>query len=143
MKSIIIYNTKSGNTEELANKMKDVLEKNGHNTDIYRDKDIRPEIESNENFFDPYDLLVLGSCTHAMAPAISFKGLLKVIKKRNIKNKKLVCFGTSGGPNFWARTCKGIRKRFPQLEHMGDIGCVERNNEEAITDFEELVQNLK
>ena len=44
MKSIIIYNTMSGNTEELANKMKDILEKNGHQVDIYRDKEILHEM---------------------------------------------------------------------------------------------------
>ena len=117
MKSIIIYNTKSGNTEELANKMRDVLQKSGHEADIYRDKDIKSQIQTNDKFFDPYELLVFGSCTHAMAPARTLKSLLKVIKKQNIQNKKLICFGTSGGPGMWKKACNGIQKRFPQLEH--------------------------
>jgi len=142
MKSIIIYNTRSGNTEELANKMKDILQKNGHEADIYRDKDIKSQIQNNEKFFDSYDLLVFGSCTHAMAPARSFKSLLKVIKKQNIQNKKLICFGTSGGSDLWKKACKGIQKRFPQLDHIGDIGCVERDNDGAMKEFEELVKKI-
>jgi len=41
MKAIVIYNTRSGNTQELAEKMKKVLEKNNHESEIYRDKEIK------------------------------------------------------------------------------------------------------
>ena len=142
MKSIIIYNTKSGNTEELANKMKDVLQKNGHDVDIYRDKQIKSQIKNDDKFFDPYELLVFGSCTHVMAPARTFKSFLKVIKKQNLQNKKLICFGTSGGPDMQKKACSGIQKRIPELEHLGDVGCVEKNNDGAIKDFEELVKKI-
>ena len=140
MKTIIIYNTKTGNTEELANKMKGILEKHGHEVDIYRDKEVLSKIQTQENFFDLYELLCLGSCTHAMAPAIKFKKFLKLISKENLENKKLICFGTSGGPNFWKKACNGIRKRVPQLDHIGDIGCKERDYEEAIKRFEEIIK---
>lgn len=142
MKSIIIYNTKSGNTEELANKMKDILQKNGHEVDIYRDKEIKSQIKNNDKFFEPYDLLVFGSCTHAMAPARTFKNLLKDIQKHNLQNKKLICFGTSGGGDMWKKACNGIQKRVPELEHLGDVGCVEKDNNGAIKDFEELVKKI-
>ncbi|MFX0071825.1 MAG: flavodoxin family protein [Candidatus Hermodarchaeota archaeon] len=142
MKSIIIYNTMSGNTEELANKMKDILEKNGHQVDIFRDKEIKSQIKEQENYFKPYDLLILGSCTHAGAPAMSFKSVVKLIGKKNLENKKLICFGTSGSPTMWKKTCKSIKKRVPELEHIGDVGCSMRENEEAVKNFEELIKKL-
>ena len=60
MKSIIIYNTRSGNTKELAEKMGGVLEKYGHEHEIARDKDIKNKVEIVEKF----DLLCVGSPTH-------------------------------------------------------------------------------
>lgn len=41
MKGIIIYNTKSGNTELLGNEMKKILERDGHEIVIKRDKEIK------------------------------------------------------------------------------------------------------
>jgi flavodoxin len=132
----------TGNTEELAMKMKDVLEKNGHEADIYRDKDIKSQIKEQENFFDPYGLLCLGSCTHAGGPAMGFRSIAKSIGKKKLENKKLICFGTSGSPTMWKRTCKSIKKRMLELEHLGDIGCSMRENKDAIKQFEELVKKL-
>ncbi|TFG07098.1 MAG: hypothetical protein EU539_05935 [Promethearchaeota archaeon] len=142
MKSLIIYNTKSGNTEELANKMKTLLEQNGHSTDLYRDKDVRAQIKEQENFFEPYDLLCLGSCTHAMSAARSFKKFLKKIPQEDLVSKKLICFGTSGGPNMWKKACESIKKKVPGMQHIGDIGCVEKENDQAIKEFETLMNTL-
>ena len=61
MKPIIIYNTATGNTKAIANKMKQVLEKYNHKCDIYRDKDIKEEIRTNPHYFDSYELICLGS----------------------------------------------------------------------------------
>ena len=142
MKSIIIYNTRSGNTEELGNKMKDILEKYGHECDIYRDKNIKVQIKKQQDFFNSYDLVCFGSCTHFWAPAIMFKLFLKIIRKQNLKNKKLICFASSGDIKSWVKTCKKIQKKFTQLEHIGNIGCSYRENEETIKNFDEIIKNL-
>jgi hypothetical protein len=42
----------------------------------------------------------------------------------------------------WKKTCKSIKKRVPELEHIGDIGCSMRENDEAVKDFEELIKSL-
>jgi flavorubredoxin len=142
MKAIIIYNTMSGNTEELANKMKLTLEKYNHTVDIYRDKNVKDKIKRERDFLKPYDLLCLGSCTHAKTAAFSFKKFLKIVAKQNLENKKLICFGTSGGANVWKKTCESIENKLPQLEHIGNIGCLEKENEDAVREFEEIIKKL-
>lgn len=140
MKALIIYNTMSGNTEDLANKMKSILEKYNHECDKFRDKNIKLQVKENSNFFDSYNLICLGSCTHAFAPAISFKRFLKKIPRENLANKKLICFATSGNKNAWKTTCKKIQKKIPELEHIGNIGCIEKENDDAVSALEDLMK---
>lgn len=141
MKGIIIYNTKSGNTELLGNKMKEILEKSGHEIDIIRDKKIKPQIESDPDFLEPYDLICLGSCTHFLGPAFSFRKILKKVNKLNIDGKKLISFATSGhGQGKGAN--KKIKKKMSKLEHLGKIGCNKLENENALKAFEEIVKKL-
>ena len=85
MRTIIIYDTATGNTRAIANKMKEVLEKYNHECDIYRDKDIQNEIKSNPHYFDSYTLVCLGSCTHGFQPAITFKKFINIIKDYDLK----------------------------------------------------------
>ena len=133
----------SGNTEELANKMKDVLEKYEHEVVVLRDKKLKSQLKENEDFLAAYDLLCLGSCTHADAPSSGIKRVVKAVAEKKLQNKKLLCFGTSGGPTNWKNACKRIQEALPDFEHVGDVGCLERENEDTINDFEELVKNLK
>jgi flavodoxin len=138
MKAIIIYNTRSGNTELLGNKIKELMENQGIECEIYRDKKIKtPDIVV------PFDIICLGSCTHAGGPAFfTFRGLVKKIAKLDLKDKKLLCFATSADETNWSKTCNYIKQRLPQLEHLGNVGCVRRNIEEAIPEIERIVNNL-
>lgn len=138
MKVILIYNTKSGNTQVLAEKMKEILEKNGHECEIYRDKQIKKKL----NIIEKFDLLCLGSCVHIGGPAFSFRGFLKKISKLNLKEKKLICFATAGDPQYLESTYNFIKKKLPQLENIGNFGCVERENKNALEDFENAVANF-
>ena len=141
MKGIIIYNTKSGNTELLGNKMKEILEKSGHEIVIKRDKEIKDQIESESDFFNPYDLICLGSCTHFVSPAFSFRKILKKINRLNIDEKKLICFSTSGHGQGIASN-KKIKKKMSKLDHVVSIGCDKLENENALKAFEEIVKKL-
>ncbi len=139
MKSIIIYNTKSGNTQELAEKMKDILIKYNHESEIYRDKEIKktPEIVND------FNLMCIGSPTHVGGPAyFPFRKLVKKISKLNMKNKKLVCFATSASDDKWKNVCKYIRKKIDKAKHIADIGCKKRENEEAIAEFKKIMKTL-
>lgn len=142
MKSIIVYNTMTGNTEDLAYKMKEALESYGHQYDIYRDDKIYLNVRNDLEFFRSYDLICFGSCTHALSPAISFQTFLRRVKKHKLKDKKLLCFATSATPNSWEITCKKIHQMFPELNHIGNIGCTQRNNENAIESFKLILNNL-
>ena len=142
MKAIIIYNTKTGNTEEFAKKMEDILKKYNFECNTFRDKNIKSAVYNQVDFFDAYDLLCFGSCVHAMSAAFSFKKLLKKMPKQNLDGKKLVCFATSGAQNAWIKACKKIQKYLPKCEHIGNIGCAEKENEKALKDFEELIKKV-
>lgn len=143
MKTIIIYNTRSGNTELLAKKMKEILEKYGHECQIFRDKAIKSKIKSQPNFCESYELICLGSPVHAAGPAFSFRKFLKTLSKLNLREKKLIIFATSGSPNMWKTTCEKIQKKIPNTKSLGIVGCIRRENESAIKDFDAIITNLK
>jgi flavodoxin len=139
VKAIVVYNTRSGNTKELAEKMKIVLVKYNHKCDVFRDK----EIKKTPEIVEKYDVVAIGSPTHGNAPARSpFRGLVKEIVKRRIDGKKLICFATSAGEENWRKVCSWISEKLVAMDHVGDIGCVKHDNEEAITSFEKLVKKL-
>ena len=140
MKAIIIYNTATGNTRAIANKMKEILEKNNHECYIYRDKDIKNDVKTNPQFFDSYALICLGSCTHGAQPAISFKSFINNIKSYDLRGKYLACFSSSGGPGIWNVTCNTIKSNFPDMNHIGNFGCSLRNYDSTIKSFEEQVK---
>ncbi len=140
MKSIIIYNTRSGNTKLFGEKMKEILEKNGHECQIFRDK----QVKSNPKVVEPFDLLCLGTAIHAGGPAFfPFRGFIKKISQLNLMNKKLICFATSGDVKMWKHGCDWIKKKLPKLEHVANVGCVKKENSQAIADFENAVKKLK
>lgn len=143
MRAIIIYNTATGNTKAIAYRMREILEKYNHKCDIYRDKDIYNAVKNNSHYFDSYNILCLGSCTHGFQPAISFKTFIQNFKHYDLKGKSLACFSTSGGPGFWEGTCNTIKNNFPTMNHIGNFGCSLRNYASTIKNFEELVKTLK
>ncbi len=53
MKGIIIYNTKSSNTELLGNEMKKILERDEHEIVIKRDKEINSEFIFKKDVRNP------------------------------------------------------------------------------------------
>ena len=142
MKAIIIYHTATGNRRAIAIKMKEILEKYNHECNIYRDKNIKNEVKTNPQYFDSYNLICLGSCTHGGQSAIKFKKFIKSIQNYNFKGKSLLCFSSSGGPEVWNNTCNKIKDSFPEMTHIGNFGCMRKKNDSAIKQFEELVKNL-
>ncbi len=144
MKSIIIYNTRSGNTELLGKKMKEILEKYGHECEIHRDKTIKKKILPQDDFLPSYDLICLGSCVHGNSPAFfPFRKITKKIASLDLKNKKMIFFGTSGGPKGWLKSCQFIRTKITNINHIANIGCIKRENEEALKNFDNIIKNLK
>ena len=144
MKCIIIYNTRSGNTELLGNEMCKILKKYNHECEIHRDKSVKVKILTQENYFDSYDLICLGSPSHGGSPALfPFQKVLKSIAQRDLKDKKFMFFGTSKFPKGWKSMCSNIQKKMVNINHYGNIGCIKRENKEALQNFEQIVKNLK
>ncbi|MFX0076868.1 MAG: flavodoxin family protein [Candidatus Hermodarchaeota archaeon] len=143
MKTIIIYNTTTGNTKAIANKMKDILEKYNHKCEVFRDKEIKNDIQSNPQYFNFYGLICLGSCTHGGQPAISFMSFINSIKSYDLEGKDLVCFSSSGIPGIWKATCNKIMKSLPEMNHIGNFGCSFKNYDSTMKEFEELVKIIK
>jgi len=121
-----------------------ILEKYNHECEIYRDKTVKDKILTQENYFDPYDLICLGSPTHGGAPAIfPFRKILNNIAEQDFSGKKFIFFGTSKGAEGWRSMVKTIQKKMVNINHIGNIGCIRRKNEEALQNFDQIVKNLK
>ena len=112
MKIVIAYYSRSGNTKEIANLLKEKLKEKKVNTDIIEiESEKRPgffragragmkQIElpiKNSTFdFKDYDLAFCGMPTWAGCPAPLYKTFLK--KSKNFKNLKVAVFMTCAGP---------------------------------------------
>lgn len=142
MRVIIIYYTATGNTGQIAKKMREILENHNHKCDLYRDKEIKDKVKADSQYFDLYDLICLGSCTHGNKPAKSFNKFMSTIENYDLAGKSLVCFSSSLGPEGWKETCKEIKEKFPDMDHIGNFGCVSKNYNSSISSFEELVKSL-
>ncbi len=86
VKAIVLYNSRSGNTEKVALKIAE-----GLGVECRNNKKI-PDLKE-------YDLVVIGSWV--IMGRISFAGAryLKKLKRKNIEDKKVALFFTSGGPD--------------------------------------------
>ena len=144
MKCIIIYNTRSGNTELLGNEMCKILKKYNHECVIFRDKNVQEDILNQENYFKSYELLCLGSPVHFLGPAFrQFRKLIKKIAPLDLKDKKFIFFGTYGKPKSWKTTITKIQKRMVNINYYGNVGCIKRKNEEALQNFEQIIKNIR
>jgi len=143
MKTIIIFNTRSGNTELLATKMKETLEKYNHECEIFRDKKIKKKIKTQIAFIKEYDLIFLGSPVHAGGPAFSFRKVIKSAAKLDLADKKFMFFGTSSTAKGWKKMCTKVQKKMTNTNYIGNIGCIKQKNKEALENFDNIIKNMK
>jgi flavodoxin len=88
-KALIIYNTKSGHTKDVALQIKEKIEHFTYEVTILRDKDF-----NNPEIIKDYDLLILGSPTHAGGTANTLKRKLSPLLSMDLSDKKLITFST-------------------------------------------------
>ncbi len=105
-KSIIIYNTKSGNTKLLAETIKTQLENLGSDVEIYRDKEF-----NKINAILDYDIIAVGSCIHMMGFAFTLRRKIKPLMKMDLNGKKLISFATSRDSKQWLGACNKFQKK--------------------------------
>ncbi len=84
-KAIVLYNSRTGNTKQVAMKIAEGLE-----TECKSYKEI-PDLKN-------YDLLVIGSWVAAGNISITGSRMLRKIRRKNIAAKKVAFFFTSGDP---------------------------------------------
>ncbi len=136
-KAIIIYDTRSGNTKLLAEKIMKRLEDLGTSVEIYRDKEFK-SIDSIKSF----DIIGLGSPTHGGQMAMTFKKFLKKVNQLNLQGKKLIIFGTGADPNSPPKICNDIKETVSPtgLQTIAEIGCVKKPNDEIDKEIENSIQ---
>ncbi len=83
--SIVVY-SKTGHTISLANRLKNKLDKLGHNTTLAK-------LGSSEPDISKYDGLVIATPVHGASPAEAVKDYLD--KLPSLKGKKMACLATS------------------------------------------------
>ncbi|NPD88913.1 MAG: hypothetical protein HGN29_09310 [Asgard group archaeon] len=86
-KAIVIYNSRGGNTKQVAEKIAE-----GLGVEAINQKSIPKDIED-------YDLLVLGTWPMMFRVTSTGKRWLKKLSKKNIDGKAVALFFTSGGPD--------------------------------------------
>ena len=90
-KVLIVYATRSGETEKIANIIAEGVRFTGNEAEVKNVKDI-----SSENDMDGYDALVLGSSTYHGDMIQSMKTLLFLLEKSTLEGKPGGAFGSFG-----------------------------------------------
>jgi flavodoxin len=108
-RAIVIYDTKFGNTEKIAQALARGLEKHGVKADCVKTDDV--DIDT----LVAYDLLAIGGPTHAFGISQPMKVFLEKLKRVDIKGKKAFAFDTKY-KSWWAGSAaKGIEKTLKKL----------------------------
>ena len=92
----MIYFTRTGHTKQAVEDISKGLEKKGVEFDILNVKDLK----INDIPFSEYDILVIGSPTHAAGPARKITKFVKKLSAQHIENKRIglvTCHAFFGG----------------------------------------------
>ena len=115
MKISIIYDSLYGNTEKIAQTIKEVLEKK-------HEIDIKNVTEAKLKDFQEKDLVIIGSPTHTGRPSKAMQVLLNMLPKESLKGSKLAVFDTSMATYKQNFFMKGVIKFFgysaPRMANM-------------------------
>jgi flavorubredoxin len=115
VKVLVVYDTKYGNTEIVAEKIVEGLrEVKGIETDIVNVKKVDVEKAANS------DAVLIGSPNHARRPARGITSFIDKLGKLDLKTKWAAVFDTQGGGNAFEQVVKKmeerIREKVPRLK---------------------------
>lgn len=136
MKAVIIFHTRSGNTKILAEKIKNRLETLHIIVQIYQDKNF----EQNNSFND-FEIICLGSPTHYFQIAKEYKEFLQKITNFNLKGKKLIVFATGTSKTGPPKICNDIAKIMKPtgIQVIAKIGCVKTPTDELDLEIKKVL----
>ena len=105
MKAIVVYDTKFGNTEQVAKGIAKVL-----NADVIRVSDVKA------SKLKEYDIFAFGCPIHAWRMSSGMKKVLKKLEGKSFAGKKAATFDTKIDSRFAGNAAKKIQKKLKKLD---------------------------
>jgi len=109
-KAIVMYDSKFGNTEKIAEALSEGMRKEGLNVDCLRIDKVDP------SRLVEYEILAIGAPTQMFGISIPMKEFLKKLENVNLRNKKAFVFDTRLKSRFAGSAAKGIEKQLKKLQ---------------------------
>jgi len=109
-KAIVIFDSKFGNTEKIAEALSEGMKKEGLNVDCVRIENV------DLNKLAEYDMLAIGAPTQWFGISKPMKEFLKKLANVNLQNKKAFAFDTKLSEGRSGSAAKGIEKQLKQLQ---------------------------
>ena len=128
MKAIVVYDTKFGNTEQVAKGIAKVL-----SADLIKATEIDPAK------LKAYDTFVFGSPTHAWNMSSGMKKVFNKLKDHSFEGKKAAAFDTKFKSRFAGSAAKKIQSKLKKLDFtiaMEPISFIVVGNEGPLADDE-------
>jgi flavorubredoxin len=109
-KAIVIYDSKFGNTEKIANALSEGMKKEGLDVDCAKVDNV------NLNKLVEYEILAIGAPTHGFGISKPMREFLKKLENLNLRDKKAFAFDTKLRSRFAGSAGKGIEKQLTKLQ---------------------------
>lgn len=111
MKGLVIYDSKYGNTEKVAQAIYEVLDK-GEGVRLSKVDQATPQA------IPKTDLLIIGGPTHAWRPSKPIRAFLKELKSQDLSGVQAAAFDTGFSSRFSGSAAKKIEKKLKRA------GCI-------------------
>jgi len=108
-KTVVIYDSKFGNTEKIAMALSEGMKREGLEVDCVRIDNVVL------NKLAEYDILAIGASTQAFGISQPMKEFLKKLESVNLRDKKAFAFDTKMKSRFAGSAAKGIEKQLKKL----------------------------
>lgn len=108
-KTIVIFDTKFGNTEKVARALASGLNEGGIAVECISVENVQIDTLSD------YDFLAIGGPTHGFGMSGPMKKFFKQLEKIDLREKSGFAFDTKNPPRYWGSAAKGIEKRLKKL----------------------------
>jgi len=109
-KAIVIYDSKFGNTEEIAKALSEGMKKESLEVDCVKVDNV------NLNKLGEYEILAIGAPTQMFSISKPMKEFLKKLENLNIQGKRAFAFDTKLKSRFAGSAAKGIEKQLKKLQ---------------------------
>jgi flavodoxin len=121
VKAVVIYDTFTGHTRSIAEKIKKRMEEIGMNVDLFRDKKFSAFASVRE-----YQVIAIGSPCHGGRAARTLKRKINPIISMDLKGKKLITFASCVDAKEQQWVCDEIETILKPtgITPVASIGCV-------------------